>query len=34
LKLYTYAFNRRTNQYEIADRDYRKVKEKASIPVD
>lgn len=28
LKLYTYAFNRRTNQYEIADRDYRKVKEK------
>jgi stage V sporulation protein R len=27
-KLYTYAFNRRTNQYEIADRDYRKVKEK------
>jgi stage V sporulation protein R len=28
MKLYTYAFNRRTNQYEIADRDYRKVKEK------
>jgi stage V sporulation protein R len=28
LKLYTYSFNRRTNQYEIADRDYRKVKEK------
>lgn len=28
LKLYTYAFNRRTNQYEIADRDYKKVKEK------
>jgi stage V sporulation protein R len=27
-KLYTYAFNRRTNQYEIADRDFRKVKEK------
>lgn len=27
-KLYTYAYNRRTNQYEIADRDYRKVKEK------
>lgn len=28
LKLYTYNFNRRTNQYEIADRDYRKIKEK------
>jgi len=28
LKLYTYAFNRRTNQYEIVDRDFRKVKEK------
>ena len=28
LKLYTYAFNRRTNQYEIVDRDHRKVKEK------
>jgi stage V sporulation protein R len=28
LKLYTYAFNRRTNQYEIADRDVRKVKDK------
>ncbi len=28
LKLYTYAFNRRTNQYEIADRDTKKVKEK------
>jgi stage V sporulation protein R len=27
-KLYTYAFNRRTNQYEIADRDYKKVKDK------
>lgn len=27
-KLYTYAFNRRTNQYEIADRDFKKVKEK------
>ncbi|MGK5083700.1 SpoVR family protein [Bdellovibrionota bacterium FG-1] len=27
-KLYTYQFNRRTNQYEIVDRDYRKVKEK------
>ena len=26
--LYTYAFNRRTNQYEIADRDFKKVKEK------
>ncbi len=28
LKLYTYAFNRRTNQHEIVDRDFRKVKEK------
>jgi stage V sporulation protein R len=28
LKLYTYQFNRRTNQYEIADRDWKKVKEK------
>jgi stage V sporulation protein R len=27
-QLYTYAFNRRTNRYEITDRDYRKVKEK------
>ncbi len=27
-QLYTYAFNRRTNQYEIADRDFKKVKEK------
>jgi stage V sporulation protein R len=27
-KLYTYHFNRRTNQYEIADRDFRKIKEK------
>lgn len=27
-KLYTYAFNRRTNQYEIADRDFKKVKDK------
>jgi stage V sporulation protein R len=27
-KLYTYQFNRRTNQYEIADRDFRKIKEK------
>jgi len=27
-KLYTYAFNRRTNQYEIADRDFKRVKEK------
>lgn len=27
-KLYTYAFNRRTNQYEIADRDFKKIKEK------
>ncbi len=28
LKLYTYAFNRRTNQYEIADRDFKRIKEK------
>ncbi len=28
LKLYTYAFNRRTNQHEIVDRDYRKIKDK------
>jgi stage V sporulation protein R len=28
LKMYTYAFNRRTNQYEIAERDFKKVKEK------
>ncbi|MCM2279237.1 MAG: SpoVR family protein [Oligoflexia bacterium] len=27
-KMYTYAFNRRTNQYEIAERDFKKVKEK------
>ena len=27
-KLYTYHFNRRTNQYEIADRDFKKIKEK------
>jgi stage V sporulation protein R len=27
-KLYTYQFNRRTNQYEIAERDFKKVKEK------
>jgi len=27
-KLYTYAFNQRTNQYEITDRDFRKIKEK------
>jgi len=26
--LYTYSYNRRTNQYEISDRDYKKVKEK------
>ena len=26
--LYTYHFNRRTNQYEIADRDFKKVKDK------
>jgi len=28
LKMYTYAFNRRTNQYEIVDRDFQKIKEK------
>ncbi len=28
LKLYTYAFNRRTNQYEIVDRNFKKIKEK------
>ncbi len=28
LKLYTYQFNRRTNQYEIVDRDFKKVREK------
>ena len=28
LKMYTYAFNRRTNQYEIVDRDFKKIKEK------
>lgn len=28
LKLYTYEFNKRTNQYEIVDRDFRKVREK------
>jgi stage V sporulation protein R len=28
LKLYTYQYNRRTNQHEIADRDWKKVKEK------
>ncbi len=27
-QLYTYGFNRRTNQYEIQDRDFKKVKEK------
>ncbi len=27
-KMYTYNFNRRTNQYEIAERDFKKVKEK------
>lgn len=27
-KLFTYAFNRRTNQNEIADRDFKKIKEK------
>lgn len=27
-KLYNYGFNRRTNQYEIIDRDFKKVKEK------
>ncbi len=26
--MYTYAFNKRTNQYEIVDRDFKKVKEK------
>jgi stage V sporulation protein R len=26
--LYTYEFNRRTNQYEIAERDFKKIKEK------
>lgn len=28
LQLYTYAFNRRTNQHEIVERDFKKVKEK------
>ncbi len=28
LELYTYHFNRRTNQYEISDRDFKKIKEK------
>lgn len=28
LKLYTYEFNKRTNQYEIVDRDFRRVREK------
>ena len=28
LKLYTYAFNKRTNQYEIVDRDFKNIKEK------
>ncbi len=28
LKMYTYAFNRRTNQYEIVDRDFKKIKDK------
>jgi stage V sporulation protein R len=28
MKLYTYAFNRRTNQHEIVDRDWRKVRDK------
>ena len=28
LKLYTYQFNRRTNQNEIADRDFKKIREK------
>ncbi len=28
LKMYTYGLNRRTNRYEIVDRDHRKVKEK------
>ncbi len=27
-QLYTFAFNRRTNQYEIADRDFKRIKEK------
>ena len=27
-KMYNYAFNRRTNQYEIVDRDFKKIKEK------
>ncbi len=27
-KMYTYQFNRRTNQYEIAERDFKKIKEK------
>ena len=27
-QLYTYSFNRRTNQYEISERDFKKVKEK------
>lgn len=27
-KMYHYAFNRRTNQYEIVDRDFKKIKEK------
>jgi stage V sporulation protein R len=27
-KLYTYGYNRRTNQYEITDRDFKKIKEK------
>lgn len=27
-KMYTYGFNRRTNQHEIVDRDFKKVKEK------
>lgn len=28
MKMYNYAFNRRTNQYEIVDRDFKKIKEK------
>jgi stage V sporulation protein R len=32
-KLYTYAFNRRTNQYEIADRDFKRVKEKTLFQI-
>jgi stage V sporulation protein R len=28
MKLYNYAFNRRTNQYEIVDRDFKKMKDK------